>query len=76
VLEVRTAGDPDDAKVLWTDLSPQAIAETMEDLGTPVSPPVIRNWLDEQGLKLRKIVKTLAGGQSPRREASSNASRP
>lgn len=69
MLEVRTAGDPDEAKIVWTDLSPQTISETMADRGTPVSPPVVRDWLEDQGLKLRKIVKDLAGGQSPDRDA-------
>jgi hypothetical protein len=68
VLEVRTAGDPDDEDVLWTDLSPRQIAEVATDLGTPVSPTVVRNWLDELGVTQRKIAKTLAGGQSPYRE--------
>ena len=53
-----TAGDPDDEKVLWTDLSPQAIAETVAAIGTPVSPPVVADWLDDQGIKRRKIAKT------------------
>ena len=69
MLEVRTAGDPDDEKILWTDLSPQAIAETVAAMGTPVSPPVVADWLDDQGLKRRKIAKTLAGGASPNRDA-------
>ena len=38
-------------------------------MGTPVSPPVIREWLDDHGLKLRKIAKDLAGGHSPDRDA-------
>jgi hypothetical protein len=38
-------------------------------MGTPVSPPVVRDWLDDQGLALHKIVKDLAGGQSPDRDA-------
>lgn len=69
VLETRTAGDPDDAEVLWTDLSPRQIAEAVTALGTPVSPPVVRDWLAEQGLGLHKIEKVLAGGTSPDRDA-------
>lgn len=68
VLQVRTAGDPDDEDCLWTDLSPREIAEVVTDLGTPVSPPVVRDWLEEQGLSLRKIEKSLEGGQSPHRD--------
>jgi hypothetical protein len=67
VLEVRTAGNPDEADVLWTDLSPGQIAATVTEMGTPVSPPVVRNWLEDQGLARHKIEKTLAGGASPDR---------
>ena len=69
VLEVRTAGDPDEEDVVWTDFSPREIAEKVAALGTPVSPPVVRDWLDDQGLALHKIAKVLAGGRSPDRDA-------
>jgi Rhodopirellula transposase DDE domain len=69
VLEVRTAGNPDEADVLWTDLSPQQIAAAVTEMGTPVSPPVVRDWLEDQGLARHKIEKTLAGGASPDRNA-------
>ena len=69
VLEVRTAGDPDDDQVLWTDLAPARIAEIVSDQGTPVSPSVVRDWLAGQGLALHKIEKVLAGGESPDRDA-------
>ena len=69
VLEVRTAGDPDEQDSLWTDLSPREIAQTVSEMGTPVCPPVVRDWLDEQGLALHKIAKVLEGGQSPDRNA-------
>jgi Rhodopirellula transposase DDE domain len=68
VLEIRTAGDPDEAGVLWTDLSPNQIARAVADLGTPVSPPVVRDWLQDQGLALRQIEKTLEGGESHDRD--------
>jgi hypothetical protein len=55
--------------VLWTDLSPRQIAETVSDMGTPVSPPVVQGWLEDQGLAQHKIEKVLAGGQSPDRDA-------
>ena len=69
VLEVHTAGDPDAADTLWTDLSPRQSAETVTALGTPVSPPVVRDWLDEPGLGLHKIAKVLPGGATPNRDA-------
>ena len=68
MLEVRTAGDPDEAEALWTDLSPRAIAEAVTAWGTPVSPGVVRAWLEEEGLRLHKIEKTLAGSRSPDRD--------
>src|SRR5271166_3071626 len=69
VLAVRTAGDPDEEDVVWTDLSPRQIASTVTDLGTPVSPAVVRDWLAEQRLALHKIEKVLEGGTSPDRDA-------
>jgi len=66
---VRTAGDPDEKDVLWTDLSPRQIADAMTDLGTSVSPPVVQDWMEEQGLARHKIEKVLEGGQSPDRDA-------
>jgi len=69
VLETRTAGDPDAAENLWTDLSPRQIADAVTEKGTPISPPVVRDWLKDTGLALRKIHKVLAGGVSPDRDA-------
>lgn len=69
VVEVRTAGDPDEPDVLWTGFSPREIADELEGMGTPVSPHVVRDWLEEQGLALHRIEKTLEGGQSPDRDA-------
>ena len=67
MLQVRTAGDPDEEDVVWTDLSPREIAEAATDMGTPISPTPVRDWLDALGLSRRQIVKTLEGGQSPHR---------
>jgi len=68
VLEVRTAGDPDEKDVLWTDLSPRQIAEAVAELGTPVSPPVVQDWLEGKGMARHTIEKVLEGGQSPDRD--------
>ena len=68
-MEVRTAGDPDEEQIVWTESSPTQIAEQVAQMGTPVSPQVVRDWLAEAGLALHKIAKDLAGGQSPDREA-------
>lgn len=55
--------------MLWTDLSPRQIADTVTDMGTPVSPPVVQDWMEEQKLARHKIEKVLPGGQSPDRDA-------
>lgn len=68
-MQNRTAGDPDEESRQWTDLSPVQIAAVVSELGTPVSPPVVRDWLAEEGLGLHKIQKEIAGGQSPDRDA-------
>jgi hypothetical protein len=55
--------------VQWTDLSPRQIADTVAEMGTPVSPPVVRDWMEQQKLALHKIQKVLPGGQNPDRDA-------
>lgn len=69
ILELRSAGDPDEPEVRWTDLSPREIADAAAALGTPVSPPVVRQWMREKKMGLHKIEKVLEGGQSPDRNA-------
>lgn len=69
VLQERTAGDPDDERVAFTDLTPPQIAATVTEMGTPVSDGVVRDWLEDQGLALHKMAKTLAGGSSEDRDA-------
>lgn len=75
VLEIHTAGDPDDEEFLWTDFSPAQLAEQVANLGTPVSPRVVRDWLEDEGLALHKIAKVLAGGGRPIARRSSSALR-
>lgn len=64
-LDVRTAGDPDQTEFKSTDFSPTFIADEVGKLGTPVSPHVVRDWLDDQGMALHKMAKEIAGGMSP-----------
>jgi hypothetical protein len=45
------------------------LSETLADMGTPVSEEPIRQWLQDQNLRLRKIRKDLAGGSSPDRDS-------
>ncbi len=66
--ETRTAGDPDDPQIVFTDLTPTRLEQELEALGTPASDDIIRQWMDEQNLRLRKIRKVKSGGESPDRD--------
>ena len=70
--KTRTAGDPDDEQIIYTDLTPARLEQELAAMQTPVSDDVIRQWMDDQGLRLRKIHKVLAGGSSPDRDAQFN----
>src|SRR6266851_3785496 len=61
VLETRTAGDPDDATLVFTDRSPALLSVTMAKMGTPVCAEVIRHWMEEHDLRLRKKAKEHLG---------------
>jgi len=67
LLNTRTAGDPDDETIVFTDLSPTILSKKLGALGTPVCGDTIRQWMDEGNLRLRKIRKDLAGGSHPDR---------
>jgi len=69
LLNTRTAGDPDDETIVFTDLSPTILSKKLDALGTPVCNETIRQWMDEENLRLRKIRKDLAGGSHPDRNA-------
>jgi hypothetical protein len=63
------AGDPDAPDVCWTDLSPRQIADVATERGTPVSPPVVQDWMEAQKLARHQIEKSLEGGRNPNRDA-------
>lgn len=67
--ETRTAGDPDDSEIIFTDLTPTRLEQELQAMGTPANDDSIRRWMEEQNLRLRKISKVLAGGHSPDRDA-------
>ncbi|MGB7347920.1 MAG: ISAzo13 family transposase [Pirellulaceae bacterium] len=69
ILETRTGGDPDTPEIVFTDLTPTRLEKELASLGTPASDDIIRQWMDAQNLRLRKIQKVLAGGHSPDRDA-------
>ena len=72
LLETRTAGDPDDSKIVFTDLTPTRLEQELQAMGTPLGDDAIRNWMDAENIRLRKISKVLAGGRSPDRDAQFN----
>jgi len=67
--KTRTAGDPDNERIVFTDLTPTRLAQKLAVMKTPASDDLIRQWMDEQNLRLRKIRKVLPGGASPDRDA-------
>lgn len=68
LLSHRLAGDPDNAAIVYTDLSPQQLSERLTPLGTPASRETIRQWMDTENLRLRQIEKVLSCGHSEHRE--------
>lgn len=68
-LDVRIAGDPDREDLVYTDLSPARLSEELSRMGTPIGKDAIGQWLDDMEIRLRKIQKTIPGGESPDRDA-------
>lgn len=68
-MQTRTAGDPDDESIVFTDLTPRKLEQELDRLGTPASDDIIQQWMEDHMLRLRKIRKTIAGGTSPDRDA-------
>jgi len=66
---VRTAGDPDEEDLVFTDLSPRILSQQLDEMGTPVGRDAIATWLDEAGIRRRQIRKDIAGGEHPDRNA-------
>lgn len=69
VLEEPTAGDSDDDRVRFTEMTPPQISATVREMGTQVSSGIVRKWLEDQGLAFHKMEKNLAGGESADRDA-------
>ena len=65
----RTAGDPMREDVVWTDLTPQEIADRLQAQGVCVGPRIVRRLLDTLGLARRQMAKVLPGGDAPHRDA-------
>jgi transposase len=76
IVRDHTAGDPMQAKAVWTYLSPPEIAQRLETRGTPVCADTVRDLLDELGFVQRKAQKRLAMGATPfRNEQFENIAR-
>jgi len=69
LIETRTGGDPDDEAIRFTDLTPTRIESELAAMQTPASDDLVRRWLHEQKLRLRKISKVIEGGHSEDRDA-------
>ena len=67
-MKTRTAGDPDDQQIVFTDLTPNRLERQLDAMGTPAGDDIIRQWMDDQKLRLRKIRKVIAGGQPADRD--------
>ena len=65
----RTAGDPMRPDVVWTDLTPQAIAASLQAQAVWAGPRIVRRILDGLGFARRQMAKVLPGGDSPHRDA-------
>jgi Rhodopirellula transposase DDE domain len=68
-IQDRTAGDPMRPDVVWTDLTPQEISDSLRAHAVCVGPRIVRRMLDTLGLARRQIAKVLPGGDSPHRDA-------
>src|SRR2546422_2364498 len=65
----RTAGDPMRQNVVWTDLTPQEIAKSLQEQSVCAAPRIVRRILDGLGFARRQRAKGLPGGDSPHRGA-------
>ena len=65
----RTAGDPMREDVVWTDVTPQEIADSLHAQAVSVGPRIVRRILDTLGFARRQMAKVLPGGASPHRDA-------
>ena len=63
----RTAGDPMRQDIVWTDVTPQEIAHSLQDPAVWAGPRIVRRILDRLGVARRQILKVLPGGDSPHR---------
>src|SRR5712691_7511072 len=65
----RTAGDPMRQDVVWTDVTPQEIADSLPAQAVCAGPRLVRRILETLGVARRQMAKVLPGGDSPHRDA-------
>ena len=63
----RTAGDPMRQDVVWTDLTPQEISQSLQKQAVYAGPRIVRRILEGLGCARRQMLKGLPGGDSPHR---------
>jgi Rhodopirellula transposase DDE domain len=63
----RTAGDPMRQDVVWTDLTPQELSQSLQKQAVYAGPRIVRRILDGLGFARRQMLKVLPGGDSPHR---------
>lgn len=63
-LQERTAGDPMRHDLVWTDLTPREIADSLHEQDLSVGPRIVRRILDTLGFARRQIAKVLPGGET------------
>jgi hypothetical protein len=68
-LEVRTAGDPDEEDIVFTNLTSRELSGSLGRMGTPVGCDAIDTWLNDAGIRFRQIRKDVAGGEHADRNA-------
>ena len=69
MLREHTAGSPEDADLLWTNLSQQVIADRLRAAGFDVSSRVVVQLLDAHDFHRRGLFKSLPMGQFAQRDA-------
>jgi len=61
-LKTHTAGDPQNEKIIWTDLSCAAIVKRMKEAGEEIGRKLAKKLLKNNGYKKRRIQKRLKTG--------------
>jgi transposase len=67
VLKERTAGDPMNADLIWTDLKAAEISKLMKSEGLEISPWIVKQLLKKHGYSYRSAIKSMSVGTSANR---------